>query len=260
MISVCLGVSGPGSRHAVTMVDDLVPDSLWERVALLLPTPMPRPRLHNGRRRLDDRAALAGIVFVLKHGVGWAQVPKQALGVSGVTCWRRLREWTRRLLELDDMCVVWCSIGQTTASTAAALAPSIHLIVDGNGVPLQVTVIGGNRHDVTQMLPLIDSLPRIKGVVGRPRHKPKTIYADRGYDYDKYRRELRRRGIARKIARRGEAHGSGLGKKVGRRRGFAWLHHFKRLRTRYEVRADLHLGLIQLACAIICWRKLTSTF
>lgn len=39
-------------------------------------------------------------------------------------------------------------------------------------------------------------------------------------------------------------------------RSFSWLHQFKRLRTRYEVRADLHLGLMHLACAIICWRKL----
>lgn len=133
------------------VVDDLVPDELWVRVVPLLPPPKPRPRLHHGRRRLDDRAALAGIVFVLRHGVGWAQVPRQALGVSGVTCWRRLREWTeagvwpklhrillgelRRegLLNLDDMCVDGSHVralkGGTRSvhprSTAAGLARSI---------------------------------------------------------------------------------------------------------------------------------------
>lgn len=122
-----------------------------------------------------------------------------------------------------------------------------------------MTLTGGNRHDVTQLLPLVDSLPRIKGVVGKPRQKPKRLYADRGYDFDKYRRELRRRGITPKIARRGVAHGSGLGKKRWVvERGFAWLHRFKRLRTRYEVRDDLHLGLMQLACALICYRKLPT--
>jgi transposase len=76
------------------VIEDLGPDGLWEQVAPLLPAPKPRPYRHHGRRRADDRAALAGIVFVLRHGVGWRQVPQQALGVSGVTCWRRLREWT----------------------------------------------------------------------------------------------------------------------------------------------------------------------
>jgi transposase len=78
----------------VLVIEHLVPDGLWERVAPLLPAPPSRPYRHHGRRRADDRAALAGIVFVLRHGVGWAQVPRAALGVSGVTCWRRLREWT----------------------------------------------------------------------------------------------------------------------------------------------------------------------
>jgi transposase len=63
-----------------------MPDLLWDQVAPLLPVPAPRPYLHHGRRRADDRAALAGIVFVLRHGVGWRQVPKDSLGVSGVTC------------------------------------------------------------------------------------------------------------------------------------------------------------------------------
>lgn len=123
-----------------------------------------------------------------------------------------------------------------------------------------MTLTGGNRHDVSQLLPLVDSVPKIRGVVGKPRQKPKRLYAHRGYDFDKYRRELRARGIAAKIARRGVAHGSGLGKKRWVvERAFAWLHRFKRLRTRYEIRADLHLGLMQLACALICYRRLPAT-
>jgi transposase len=65
------------------------------------------------------------------------------------------------------------------------------------------------------------------------------------------------RGITPRIACRGVAHGSGLGKQRWVvERSFAWLHAFKRLRTRYERRADLHLGLLQLACALICYRWL----
>jgi hypothetical protein len=65
------------------------------------------------------------------------------------------------------------------------------------------------------------------------------------------------RGITPRIARRGIAHGSGLGRhRWVVERGFAWLHAFKRLRTRYERRADIHLGLLRLACALICYRQL----
>jgi IS5 family transposase len=81
-------------------------------------------------------------------------------------------------------------------------------------VPLAVTLSAGNRHDVTQLLPLID-LRRdapIAGKVGRPRGKTDRVLADRGYDYDKYRRHLRARGIVPVIAKRCTENGSGLGR------------------------------------------------
>ncbi len=63
------------------------------------------------------------------------------------------------------------------------------------------------------------------------------------------------------IARRGVPHSSGLGKtRWVVERTFARLHQFKRLRIRYETRADLHLGLLQLACSIICLRRLRTSF
>ena len=82
-----------------------------------------------------------------------------------------------------------------------------------------------------------------------------------GYDHDKYRRLVRARSIEPRIARRGVAHGSGLGKhRWVVERSFAWLHQFKRLRIRYEVRADLHLGLLTLAAALICLRRLLASW
>jgi transposase len=105
---------------------------------------------------------------------------------------------------------------------------------------------------------LTDAIPPIRGRRGRPRRRPRELFADRGYDHDIYRRQLRARGITPRIARRGIAHGSGLGRQRWVvERSFAWLHAFKRLRTRYERRADIHLGLLQLACALICYRQLT---
>lgn len=115
------------------------------------------------------------------------------------------------------------------------------MIVDRHGTPLAVSLTGGNRHDVTQLIPLLDAIPRIRGRRGRPRHTPKRLYADRGYDFRKYRRLLWARGIVPKIARRGAPHGSGLGKtRWVVERTFAWLHQFERLRICYGIRADLH--------------------
>lgn len=97
----------------------------------------------------------------------------------------------------------------------------------------------GNRHDVTQLLPLLDEVPPIRGLPARPRRKPRHLHAYRGYAFDKYRRLLWKRGIKPMIARRGVAHGSGPGKfRWDVERAFAWLHQFKRLRIRYERRAD----------------------
>lgn len=136
-----------------------------------------------------------------------------------------------------------------------------HLIVDRYGTPLAVTLTGGNRHDVTQPLPLLDAIPPIRGLRGLPRRRPRRLFADRGHDYDEYRRILRRRGITPRIARRGVAHGSGLGQtRWVVERTFAWLHQFKRLRIRYEIRADLHESLRQLACSIIRLRRLRTSF
>jgi transposase len=126
---------------------------------------------------------------------------------------------------------------------------------------LAVSLTGGNRHDVTQLIPLLDDLHArpVSGKVGRPRQKPDLLLADRGYDFDKYRRLLWARGIKPVIARRNTEHGSGLGRQRWVvERGFAHLHNFRRLRTRYERRADIHQAFLTLAAAILCWRRLNS--
>ena len=116
---------------------------------------------------------------------------------------------------------------------------------------------GGNIHDSIQLFPLLDAIPVIRGKRGTPFTRPRWLYADRAYDSNPHRNELRKRGITPKIARRNTEHGSGLGKhRWVVERGFAWLHGFKRLRTRYERRADIHNGFLKLACVLICHRQL----
>lgn len=73
------------------MLDDGLTDELWQRLAPLIP-PQPRRFRYPGRRPVHDRAALTGIVFVLRTGVAWRDLPA-TFGCSGVTCWRRLRDW-----------------------------------------------------------------------------------------------------------------------------------------------------------------------
>lgn len=105
------------------------------------------------------------------------------------------------------------------------------------------------------MLPLIDGVGPVRGKPGRPRQRAERLLADRGYDHDKYRRLLWARGVKPVIARRGDEHGSGLGRERWVvERTFAWLHNFRRLRTRYERDPALHLAFMQLACAVICQR------
>jgi transposase len=126
---------------------------------------------------------------------------------------------------------------------------------------LAVTLTGGNRNDVTQLIPLLEYLHArpVAGKPGRPRQKPDRVLADRGYDHDKYRRLLWARGVKPLIARRGVEHGSHLGRERWVvERGFAHLHNFRRLRTRYERDPQIHTAFLTLACAILCFRRLHS--
>lgn len=152
-----------------------MPDGLWERIAPLLPSPKLCRHRHPGRRPIGDRAALAGIVVVLTTGISGTQLPTSLVGCSGVTCWRRLRAWTeagvwpalheellaqlRALGELDlDRCAVDGSHvralkgGMRSArprSTVGVRAPQHHLLCDAGGIPLAVSLTGGNRNDIT---------------------------------------------------------------------------------------------------------------
>jgi len=135
-----------------------------------------------------------------------------------------------------------------------------HLLVDGSGIPLAFSVRGGNRNDVTQLIPLLDGVPAVRGAIGRPRRRPDTLITDRGYDHDKYRRLLWQRGVKPVIARRQTDHGSGLGRyRWVVQRTFAWLYNFKRLLIRYELRAYMHNALLALGCCLVCFRRLRNS-
>src|SRR5215212_5373410 len=125
----------------------LVSDDLWEAIEPLLPKEPPKPR--GGRPRVPDRAALGGIIFVLRTGCPWRLVP-QALGCgSGTTCWRRLRDWHaagvwQRLHETllnwlgDDAAIDWSRASVDSLSVRAnkgASSPDPSLRADVSHIP-----------------------------------------------------------------------------------------------------------------------------
>jgi transposase len=135
-----------------------------------------------------------------------------------------------------------------------------HLLVDGGGLPLAWTLTAANRNDVTQLVPLIERVPPVRGKVGRPRRRPDRVVADRGYDHDNYRRLVRSRGVRPIIARRQTEHGSRLGsERWVVERTFAWLHNRRRPLVRTDRRHDIHEAFPAIACCLICWRRLETS-
>jgi len=152
------------------MSKQLVSDALWALFAPLLPAEQPKPK--GGRPRITDRAALTGILFVLKSGIPWEMLPQEMGCGSGMTCWRRLRNWQRAgvwkrlhqavLQRLQDAGRIdWERASLDSASVPAPWGEATgkdptnrgkpgttrHVTMDRNGVPLAVTISGANMQD-----------------------------------------------------------------------------------------------------------------
>jgi transposase len=215
----------------------LVTDELWEIVEPLLPPEPPKPR--GGRPRVPHRAALTGIVFVLKTGIPWEMLPKEMGCGSGSTCWRRLRDWQEagvwerlhralldRLGQADEIdwsraCLDSASVPAKgarrlarTRRIAANRARSATLFRT-EGVPLAVVLTGANVHDSKVLEEAVDAIKPIKrplGKPGRPRKRPAKLHADKGYDFPRCRKALRKRGIKARLARCGIDSSEKLGR------------------------------------------------
>jgi len=136
-----------------------------------------------------------------------------------------------------------------------------HVLTDAGGIPLVAKVTAANDHDVTQLLPLTVSIPRVGGKPGPPRQRPQRLQGDRAYDSEDHRRILRWLGITPVLARRFAPNGSGLGKhRWVVERTLSWMHQYRRLRIRYERRVDIHQAFVDLACILICYKTLIGSF
>src|SRR5260370_1853091 len=261
------------------MARRLVSDALWARIEPLLPRPKPRRRKCPGRKPIDRRKVLTGIIFVLKTGIPWELLPVEMGCGCGMTCWNYLRAWQeagvwealhRVLLEelqeadaidwsraaLDSTHPRALGGGDNTGKNPTdrgKLGTKHHIITDAHAIPLATAATGSNVPDVSEAVPLVDKIPPVAGKVGRPRQRPDELYGDRGYDSQKLREKLRERGIHPRIAARFTEHGSGLGiyRWVVERTG-SWLHSFRRLRLRTDRAGPIHDAFLSLGSALIC--------
>ena len=120
-------------------------------------------------------------------------------------------------------------------------------MVDAHGIPLAVLVSAANVHDSKMMLATVDAIEPIRAKTrGRPRRRPHKLHADKGYDYRHLRLALRKRRIIPRIARCGVEPKNRLGRyRWVVERTLSWLNRFRRLKIRYEHRADIHLAFLQ---------------
>jgi transposase len=206
------------------MPESILSDELWQRIEPLLPKNNKRRDVqYAGRKPTDARKVMTGIIFVLKTGVPWKSLPATSDFPSGHTCRRRLLEWDKRgvwkrlwqslLSELQSKGQLDWQRGVIDSSSLRAghggektgkspvdrgkLGSKHHLLVEGRGVPLSMSLTGANRHDITQLMSLVESIPRVQGRRGRPRQKPKKVQGDRGYDSEPHRRALKKKGSSR---------------------------------------------------------------
>ncbi len=116
------------------MAKEILTEELWAVMEPLLPPPLARPK--GGRPRIPDRAVLTGIIFVLKTGLAWEDLPQEMGCGSGMTCWRRLREW--------QAAGVWAKLHRTVLDWlgAADLIEWDRAVMDAGTVPAPK---GGSR-------------------------------------------------------------------------------------------------------------------
>ena len=229
---------------------------------------------------MPDRAALTGIIFVLKSGIPWEMLPPETglrlghdllapaarlagsrgLGRAAPHVARPARRGRPHRLEpgLAGQCQHPGQKGgaQTGPNPTDRGKPGTkrHVVVDGRGRPLAALLTGANRHDAMVFEDLLDAIPAITRRNGRRRKRPDKLHADKAYDIPRCRQALSRRHIRIRIARKGIDSSQRLGRhRWVVERTLAWLNHFRRLRVRDERRADIHQAFLTLGCALICY-------
>lgn len=246
---------------------------------------LPQPQATTGRPAIANHSLLGGIIYVLKTGCRWEDIPVSLCGHHPSSCWRRFNWWRRRrsfVLTWQKLLAMLKQAGQLALQVGnldGTLIPSpafadgtgysgkhhrhgtkVSLVTEQSGVPLAEVTAKGNRHDLS-----LASRTLAKIRVGAKRLLG-TINADKGYDSRSFRRSLRDRGTAPNIPERVFAHRRIRGRKPAYNqaiakfrpvveRTFAWLKYFRRLRYRWERTKRMFQAFVDLGCLLICLRR-----
>nr|WP_230416179.1 IS5 family transposase [Micromonospora tarapacensis] len=253
---------------------------MWRLAEPLLPE---HPKRHQGGggRRVDDRVALAAIVYVLGTGCAWDGLP-ESFPISRATAHRRFTEWVvvgvmealhQAMLDVLGAAgqIDWCRASVDAMHVRAVkggnlTGPSpvdrgkpgskIHAMSDRGGLPLTVEVSAANVNDHIVLADVIDGVRPVCQPVGRPRKRPGKLHGDKGYDYLSCRKIPARRGITARIARKDVESSTRLGRhRYVVERCLERVTRFRRLARRYERKASHDTGFLRLACALICYRR-----
>ncbi|MGH2524844.1 MAG: IS5 family transposase [Anaerolineales bacterium] len=259
----------------------LLTDAQWVKIRPCLPRP-PRHR-RGGRPRADDRKVLEGILWILRSGARWQDLPEEFPSPS--TCWRRLRDWEEQgvwltiwrtfLGELNERQQLNWSEAFLDGSFAPAKKGAFAVgktrrgkgtkwmvVVDGQGLPLGNQLYAATPHEVglAEATLAAVQVPRR----GRPPQTPTRVIADRGYDSDPLREKLARRGIEliapHRINRSKPPTQDGRALRRYRRRWIvertiAWLGNYRRLTTRWDRSLTIYQAFFHIACFMIVLRR-----
>lgn len=170
-------------------------------------------------------------------------------------------DWSRAVVDSSSVRAV--GAGEKTGPNPTARrkhGSKQHLLTDARGVILAVLLTAASTHDVTQLLPLVDALPPIRGGIGRPRQRPEKLLADRAYDSEPHRKALR---AWHRAGERQTPHAPW--QRVGQQRcvierTISHLHRPRRLRTRFDPADFIHEAFLKIGYILNAWRALKSSF
>ena len=248
-------------------------------LAAKLPTPVAKTKAV-----IPNNELLNGVLFVLKTGCRWQDIPSSVCVHGYSSCWRRLRFWQKHrhlkaswqhiLVRLSQEGKLDLSVGNMDGTLVQSpqyagvgydsqhkrYGTNISLLTDKQGVPLVTMTFKGNRNDIVVAAATMHKLR-----VGAKR-RVLELNADKGYDSRAFRRHMAKRGTKTNIPGRKFTNRRKLGRKPHMdkaqfafrafvERTNAWLRSYRKLRYRYERKRGMFQAIVDLACICICLRK-----
>jgi len=254
-------------------------EAQYEWLARQLPEPIPKTK-----RVIPNNELLGGIIYVLRTGCRWEDIPASVCQHHYSSCWRRLRFWQQHgslklswqhiLVLLDHEGQLDLSLGNLDGSLIQApqypgvgydaqhhrYGTNVSLLTEKHGLPLTCMTFKGNRNDIVCAEATMNKLR-----VGAKR-RVAELNADKGYDSKAFRKHLRKRGIGTNIPERQFKHRKKRGRKPHmdktsfKFRAFvertnAWLKSYRKLRYRYERKRGMFQAVVDFCCLLICLRR-----